>query len=105
MIGYDRQSRVVNMGDSAQLNAYLADPDTDDPIDASTIRTVVFTIRKPDGTYDAIDGDVDNDGIATANYQVTDQEGEYIVVAQFTLADGVIRSINDNFQVSDPFGP
>lgn len=104
MLGYDRETRIVNQGDSAELNALLYDQD-DQPIDASTIQSVEFVIRRPDGTLENVPATVDpTDGAARIVYNNTNLEGEYVAVATFTLAGNVIRSTRSDFVVADAFG-
>jgi hypothetical protein len=104
MIGFDRQTKLINLGDSAELNAFLYDNE-DAPLAASLISAVEFSIQRPDGTIDSQTADVDADGVASTVYQDTDAPGEYIVVAQFTLTNGVVRSTRSDFAVTDPFNP
>lgn len=104
MLGFDREKRIVTLNDTAELNAFLYDED-DAPIDPSLITKVVFTVQRPDGRIDEFDGTVDSEGIGRYLYQDTEDAGEYTVVAQFTLTNGVLRSTRSDFQVADPFTP
>src|SRR5436190_11842477 len=103
MLGFDRQARLVSLGDSAELNAFLYD-ENDAPLDASLISSVEFSIQRPDGSIDSQSGSVDaTTGTASTVYQDTEEPGEYVVVAQFTLTNGIIRSTRSDFEVFDPF--
>lgn len=102
MLGFDREQRVVNLGDSAELNAFLYD-NADAPVPQDEITSVAFIVQKPDGTQATTAGTVNSDGSAYLLYNGADQVGEYIAVAKFTLDGGIIRSTRSDFVVSDPF--
>src|SRR2546423_300713 len=103
MLGFDRERKIINVGDTADLYAYLYD-DNDAPIDPTEIASVQFTIQKPDQTKDIQAGAMQTDGAGFLLYQAT-QQGQYIVVATFTFNDGRIQSTQTNFEVADPFAP
>jgi hypothetical protein len=104
MLGFDREPNVLNLHDSAELNAFLFD-DEDAPVDPADIQRVEFTIQKPDGAFDYVSGVLQPDGSARLIYNDTDQAGEYTTVAQFYLTNNIVRSIRSDFSVADPFAP
>lgn len=101
VLGYDREQNIFALNDTAQLRAYLYDTE-DSPIRGDDIFSVRFTVQKPDKTKSTITGDADDDGLGTAFYEDTDQEGHYVVVVAFGLEDGT-RSTRADFEVFDPF--
>jgi hypothetical protein len=101
MLGFDRERKLINVGDTADLYAYLFDSE-DAPIDAADLESVEFTIQKPDKTKDILPGTIEPDGAGFLLYPA-DQQGQYVVVAQFTFTDGRIQSTQTNFEVFDPF--
>lgn len=104
-IGFDQEQNIVNLGDSAEIFAYIYDPATDAPISEDDLVSVSFQIQRPDATTDIVEGSVEGDGKGFARYYDTDQVGSYIAVATFTLIDGAIRSVRSDFEVIDPFNP
>lgn len=103
-LGYDREQRIVSLGDSAELYAYIYDVN-DSPEDPDNIYSAEFTVQKPDGSQDTFDGVMQDDGAAYLNYTDTDISGDYVVNAQFSLTDGVLKSVRTDFNVDDPFSP
>lgn len=102
--GYDQEQNVVNLGDSADLYAYLYDRDQT-AIAEADILSVQFIVEKPDGSRTTKYGEVQENGDGYIKYADTDLPGEYRVVAQFTFSDGSIKSTRSDFEVYDPFDP
>lgn len=93
---------TVNAGDTAELYAALRVSET--PVYASDIASVSFTIQLPDNTIvGPEDGEVQEDGQGYYQWTETEQVGEYLGQAQFTLTTGEVRSVMVNFAVIDPF--
>lgn len=101
-LGYDREQNVVNLGDTADLYAYIFDRE-DAPVDAADLLSVEFTIQKPDGTKVVEDGEILADGSGFLLFTGTDQRGGYAIVAKFTFVDGQVRSTRTDIEVLDPF--
>lgn len=101
-LGYDREQNIVNLGDTAEVKAFLF-TDDDRPADPDDLIAVEFTIQKPDKTKVVESGDIEDDGIGTALFTGTDQKGQYIAIAKFTMIDGKVRSSRADFEVVDPF--
>lgn len=101
-LGYDREQNIVNLDDTAEVRAFLYDEE-DAPVDPDNLITVDFTIQKPDKTKVAQPGTVEDDGSGYTLFTDTDQKGQYIAIAKFTLLDGVVRSSRADFEVVDPF--
>jgi hypothetical protein len=104
-LGFDRDANVINLTDTADVYAYITDQVTDAPIPQDDLVQVEFTIAKPDGTEGTFAGEIQETGTGFYRYADTDQVGEYKVVAQFTTAEGSVRSIRADFEVIDPFNP
>lgn len=102
-LGYDLEPRIVFQGDSAELYAYLSDKG-DTTLTESDLVAVDFRIRKPTGVEVTEEGDILEDGAGYLSFRDTDEVGEYLVVATFTLNDGSKKSTRSDFQISDPFG-
>lgn len=100
-LGYDREQNIVNLGDTALLRAVLYDLE-DKPLTVDEAIGVSFTVQKPDKTQSTVVGTIEDDGSGAANYNTTDQVGQYITVAKFTTTDGT-RSTRADFEVVDPF--
>jgi hypothetical protein len=100
-LGYDREKNVVSLGDTADLYAYLYD-DADTPVDPDEIMQVEFTVVKPDNTKEVFEGEITEDGAGRLIY-LTDEVGEFRVIAQFTYLDGRKQSTRSDFEVQDPF--
>jgi hypothetical protein len=100
-LGFDRETQLVSLSDSADLVAYLFDGDDNAVTD--DVAAVKFTIQKPDNTKETLDGQVQDDGGGFLRYMDTDQTGKYPTICQFTLLDGSVRSVTANFEVFDPF--
>lgn len=119
-LGFDRQIKIVSLGDTARLSARLYD-DRDQLYSYEDLAAVTFTIQKPaaigDGTtvkgdgnsYDSpivkdiVDGEVLEDGTGYLNYDNANVIGHYVVVATFELVDGTVKSTRSDFEVFDPF--
>ena len=117
-LGFDRQLKLVSLGDTARLSTRLYD-EKDQLYSFEDLAAVSFAIQKPaaigDGTtikgdgnsYDVnkivIEGEILEDGTGFLNYDNADVIGHYIVVATFTLVDGTTKSTRSDFEVFDPF--
>jgi hypothetical protein len=104
MLGFDREVDVFNLGDTAEVFAYLYAKD-DSPQDPQDVVSVEFTVQKPDGNRDTTVGEVGDDGAGVLRYDNTDLTGQYKVMATFRLVEGVKRSVRSDFEVIDPFDP
>jgi hypothetical protein len=103
-LGYDGDQRILNIGDTAELYAYLYDKE-DAPESPDEILAVSFIIQKPNGDLFTIEGEVGDDNSGYLQFTDTDIEGSYVVVAQFTLGNGSIKSIRSDFIIENPFAP
>lgn len=104
MLGLHTDSiQPINKGDTAELRAYLAINGVN--VTADLISSVSFTVQKPDATSTTVAGTIETDGAGFYRWTDTDEIGQYIVQAQFTLTSGEIRSKMLNFAVVDPFNP
>lgn len=99
MQGFDRELNIVYLGDTAELTAYIHDAE-DNPISDAT--AVEFLIERPDDTRATQAGTIQSDGGGYLAFQDTDAEGEYRVIARFTLPGGVTKSTRSDFMVADP---
>lgn len=104
MLGYGRELDVFNLNDTATLKAFVY-TDEDAPIAEDDLSGVSFVVQRPDATKETVEGVIDGDGVGAVNYENTADVGQYIVVATFTLIDGVKRSVRVDFEVIDPFNP
>lgn len=104
MLGFDRDYLVVSLDDTAELSTplYMAN---DDPYASEDLVSVDWVVQKPDETKVSASGDIDDAGLGTLQFDDTDQQGLYIAVATFTLADGARKSMTIQFEVYDPFNP
>lgn len=100
--GYDLETRVVNLDDTADLRAVLFDH-TEKPITADRLVGVSFVVQKPDRTKTVVLGTIAEDGAGVAAYNGTEQIGHYVIVATFTALDGNIKSVRADIDVADPF--
>ena len=101
-LGYDREQNIVNLNDTAEIRAPLFDRE-DNQVASNDILSVAFVIQKPDKTKTAsLLGEIENDGTAVLNWSGTNQSGQYLVVATFTLISGK-SSVRADFEVQDPF--
>ena len=125
-LGYDRQTKIVALNDSAELSAFLYD-DKDQKYAYEDLASVTFTIQKPadpalasesdpkknpefDPVKIVIEGEVLEDGTGylifgqgSVDGDLTDRPGHYIGIATFELVGGVTRSTKVDFEVFDPF--
>jgi hypothetical protein len=119
-LGFDRQLKIVSLGDTARLSARIYD-DREQLYSYEDLAAVTFNIQKPaaigngttvkgDGNSynspiekDSPDGEILEDGTGFLNYDETDVIGHYIVVATFELVDGTKKSAKCDFEVFDPF--
>lgn len=101
-LGYDREYKVYNLNDTANLLATLYDR-FDDPYSADNLIAVEFKIQAPDGTITTKTGTIEDDGSATLNFDDTDQVGHYVCVASFTTSDEGKKSVRVDFETTDPF--
>lgn len=101
-LGAENSNSVVAQGDTAELYAYIYTSE-DVVVNAGSISSVIFTVRKPDGTTTTTPGIIQSDGAGFLRYTATDDPGIYRWVAQFTLSSGEKRSWGDEFVVEDLF--
>lgn len=113
-LGYDRQLKIVSLGDTVPLSARLYDDD-DQLYSYEDLSAVEFVIQRPDKTKvnngNPIDGEVLEDGTGFLNFDESsdpdgdgaNQSGHYIAVASFELVDGIKKSTRCDFEVFDPF--
>jgi hypothetical protein len=103
-LGYDREGKRYNQGDTAELYATLYGADGE-ALPEADILTVEFVIQRPDGIEITEQGAITADGTGFYRYADADLVGKYNVLARFTMADGEIRSTSMGFEVVDPFDP
>lgn len=101
-LGHDREMKLINLGDTAELVATLYDS-RDDPYSAEELVAVNFVIQAPDGTKVEEAGTIEDDGTGRVNYDGTTELGHYPVVASFTTENGAIKSVRADFETIDPF--
>jgi hypothetical protein len=101
MLGAERESNTINLTDTAELVAYVFNPDETAALPAD-LSAVNFTIKKPDETRTTVTGTIQSDGSGFLRYTDTDQVGLYVWVAQFVFASGEKRTYRDEFRVNDP---
>jgi len=120
-LGYDRQTKIVALGDSARLVARLYD-DNDQLYSYEDLAAVTFTIQLPASRTDndpsdnkknreyispaekiTLDGEILEDGTGVLIYNDTTRLGHHIAVATFELVDGTTQSTRVDFEVFDPF--
>lgn len=103
-LGYDRQLKIVSLGDTARLVTRLYD-DRDQSYAFEDLSNVTFDIQFPDKTKvdNPIEGEVLEDGTGYLAFEDADQLGHYITVATFELVDGTKKSTRSDFEVFDPF--
>jgi hypothetical protein len=103
-LGLDRHRHEFNLGDSAELEAYVLEGD-DVPVVPSDIASVEFNVEKPDNTETTGTGQIQGNGSGFYRYLETDQVGPYKVKATFTFLDGKVRTDYFTFSIIDPFNP
>jgi len=120
-LGYDKQTKIVALGDSARLVARLYD-DNDQLYSYEDLGSVTFTIQLPASRTDddpsdnkknreyispaekiTLDGEILEDGTGVLIYDDTTRLGHHIAVATFKLIDGTTKSTRVDFEVFDPF--
>lgn len=102
MLGVRYNIGSVNVGDTAELYAALRVNEV--PVPAVDITSVAFTVQLPDDMIvGPTEGEVKEDGQGYYQWTETEEPGEYLGQAQFTLTTGEIRSVMVNFTVVDPF--
>lgn len=100
-LGFDREYKVVNLGDTAELTATIYDSN-DDPYSADELLSVMFRIKAPDGTKTEVQGSVEEDGTGRLNFNETTQVGHYTGMATFRTENGR-KSCPVDFETIDPF--
>src|SRR5690348_2024288 len=102
-LGYDREPKLVNLGDTANLTAILYDTNTDEPVPVDNLVSVKFTVQLPSKTKKTVVGTIDPEtGEGTAEFNETTELGHYPVVAAFTTSFGT-HSVRADFETVDPF--
>lgn len=101
-LGYDKEPRLYNLGDTAELNGSIYNDDGD-KYTGDDLLAVQFVVRKPDGTQTTLDGTIDDEGDASGIYTDTNVIGDYQTLARFTTVYGNLKSSRSDFQVQDPF--
>lgn len=101
-LGYNFESNLVNLGDTASLVAFITEPNNEN-VTAENLAAVEYTIQKPSGQKVTLPGVVESDGSGILKFNETSEVGHYVAVASFTLLDGSIKSTKTNFEVQDPF--
>lgn len=102
-LGTQRDISTVNLGDTADLYAYVFDQDSN-PIPAASISSVGFQIQDPTGAKTSVSGTIEADGAGFLRYDTTGKPlGEYIAMVKFTLISGEKRSTRLDFTIVDPF--
>lgn len=101
-LGYDREDNVVNLNDTAEVVAFLYDKQDslyceDDLVGAT------FTIQKPSGDLETVDGEITGEGEATAYFEGTDEVGHYTAIATFETVEQGKKSARADFEAIDPF--
>lgn len=113
-LGFDRQLKIVSLGDTVSLSARLYD-ERDQLYSYEDLGGVEFVIQRPDKNKvddgNGIEGEILEDGTGLLNFDETsdpdgdgaNQSGHYIAVATFELVDGTKKSTRCDFEVFDPF--
>ena len=100
-LGYEREYKVVNLGDTAELTATIYDSE-DNPYSAENLISVTFVIQAPDGTKTEHSGSIEEDGTGSFNFNETTQVGHYTGMATFRTENGK-KSTGVDFETIDPF--
>jgi hypothetical protein len=103
-LAWNLENRYVNLGDSAELNAYVYD-DFDAPVPQDQLASVSYTIQDPAGAQVTQAGSIIDDGVGFTRYTSTATVGAYKAIATFIYASGQVKSVRTNFEVIDPFNP
>lgn len=104
MLGFDQERNVVNLGDTAEVFAYLRDRN-DNLVPEDDLVSASFVIQKPNAIKVEANGEVTADGTGRVRFDGTDQVGQYYVIATFTNSEGMRFSSRADFEVIDPFNP
>lgn len=100
-LGYNREYKVVNLGDTAELSATIYDSE-DNPYTNEELISVTFVIQAPDGTKSETVGTIEEDGTGVLNFNDTTQIGHYVGMATFLTSAGK-KSAGVDFETIDPF--
>lgn len=102
MLGVRYNIGTVKIGDTAELYGALRVNEV--PVPAVDIVSVTFTVQLPNDTIiGPVEGEVREDGQGYYQWTETQEAGEYLAQAQFTLTTEEKRSVMVNFAVIDPF--
>lgn len=93
---------IHHQGDTAEITAWPNGYDRR-PAPEGEIDSVIFKIRRPDETVEALPGEVTDDGAGYLRYDNTDELGGYAWSAQFTMMSGEVRSVSGAFKIVDTF--
>jgi hypothetical protein len=101
-LGLTNPVAPIKIGDSAELYAHLRVEGQ--PVAASLIQSVSFTIQSPEtNTLFTDQGLILEDGSGFYRFLGTAETGVWLVKATFSLTSGQVRSLMLNFNVQDPF--
>jgi len=102
MLGFHYRLGTINAGDSAEMYATLRTNEGIVPVEE--IASVEYTIQLPNGALEGpFSGSVEEDGRGYYRWTQTEEAGEYVAQAQFTLTNGEKKSVMVSFAVYDPF--
>lgn len=101
-LGYDRETKIFNLGDTANLVAALYN-EFDETYSADDLISVKFVIQSPNGTKVEKAGEVEDDGTGRLNYDGTTELGHYNVVATFITNNQGKKSVHCDFETIDPW--
>lgn len=101
--GYDREPKLVNLGDTANLTAVLYDSNTDEPVPVEDLVSVKFTVQLPSKVKKTVVGTINEaTGMGEAEFNETSELGHFPVIAAFTTSFGT-HSVRADFETIDPF--
>jgi len=108
-LGVRYQLNPINVSDTAELKAALRE--REGVVSQEDIAGVEFTIQGPNGTLienpatkgTQWPGEIEENGEGYLQWTKTEEAGEYLVQAQFTLITQEVKSVMVNFTVLDPF--
>jgi len=103
-LNFNLQDQYYNLNDTAEVNAYIYD-ENEVPVPQEWLATVTFIISDPNGNQTTQDGVLVGDGHGYVRYTNTTVIGHYTGIAQFTFADGRVKSSICSFEVVDFFNP